>query len=565
VVAGTAGLAVTLPIGITITVLLTIVAMSYFQTIHAYPSGGGSYAVSRENLGEYPGLATAAALLVGYLLTAAVSLTAAVAALASAFPALWPYRVVIALGLLLIITLANLRGMQEAGILMSIPVYLFLSTYLSMLAYAVVRLITGDLQPAPLVPLPVTKPLTTPLILYAFASGCTALTGIEAISNGVPVFRVPESRNAGRTLLVMALLMGILFAGSISLTQQLNVTSGSEETILSALSRRILGDGFFYVLVQVSTMMILTVGANTSFGGFPRLTAILAEQRYMPRQLRSLGDRLVFTNGILLLSVATALLIVLFHGDSHSLVPLFATGVFLAFTLSQIGMVRHWLKERGPHWLLKAILNAVGAAGTGVTLMIVAISKFVGGAWITALLIAILVYVFLAIRAHYRTLGQQLSLTEGPPPPEPTSKPRVVIPIAGIHRGIVDAIAYARSISDDVTAVYVEIEPGAGAQLQAKWEAWWPDIQLAVIPSPYRTIVHPLLDYLDDTDRAHSDGQLATVVLPEFVTEKWWQNLLHNQTARLIESALLHRRRKLGYQRAIIDIPHHLRDTEETD
>jgi len=559
VIAGSAGLALSLPIGLAIAGLLFLVAISYFQTIQGYPSGGGSYIVARNNLGTLPGLVAAAALLIDYILTAAVSLTAGVAAIASAFPVLWPYRVVLALFLLLIITLANLRGLRETGTLMAIPVYLFLFTYLPMLVYGVVRaVIEGPGSLATAAPSP-TVPLTALLALHAFSSGCTALTGIEAISNGVPAFRPPQSKNAGQTLIVMAVLMGVLFAGSIGLTQFLAVIAGPEETTLSALARRLLGSGPAYLLIQVATMLILAVAANTSFADFPRVAAILANDGFLPHQLTSLGDRLVFANGILLLAATSGGLIVAFGGDTHALVPLFAVGAFLAFTLSQTGMVVHWWRERGSGWWLKAMFNGVGALATGVTLIVVGVSKFGQGAWITILLVPALVGGFLKIRTHYREIAEELSLGGLSSPLTPGPSPRVVIPISGVHRGMADAVAYAQSLSHDVTAVYVELEPGAGERIREKWERWWSDVPLVVLLSPYRSVVGPLLDFLDETDRQHDDGQLATVVLPEFVPAKWWHGLLHNQTAWLIKAALLYRRRQLGFQRAIIDVPHHLR------
>jgi len=557
-IAGSAGLSLAWPIGLAITGLLVLVALSYYQTIHGYPSGGGSYIVARENLGTLPGLIAAAALLIDYVLTAAVSLTAGVGAIASAFPALWPHRVVISLLLLVIITILNLRGLREAGTLMTIPVYLFLFTYLSMLIYGAVRLLSEGPGTLAAVAPPATVSLTAFLVLRAFSSGCTALTGIEAISNGVPAFRPPQSRNAGRTLIVMALLMGVLFVGSIGLAQSLAVVAGPEETILSALARKLLGSGPAYLVVQASTLLILAVAANTAFADFPRVAAILARDGFLPHQLTGLGDRLVFANGMLLLAAASGALIVAFGGDTHALVPLFAVGAFLAFTLSQTGMVIHWWRERGKRWWLKATFNTIGALATGVTLLVVGVSKFAQGAWITILLIPVLVAVFLRIRAHYREVAAQLSM-EGMPSVIPLPLvPRVVIPISGVHRGIVDAVAYAQTTSKNVTAVYVELEPGDGERIREKWERWWPDVPLVVLPSPYRSTIGPLLDFLDETDRQHDDGQLATVVLPEFVPAKGWHALLHNQTAWLIKAALLYRRRNQGYQRAIIDVPYHL-------
>jgi amino acid transporter len=558
VLAGSAGLSVAAPIGLSITGLLLIVALSYYQTIHGYPSGGGSYVVARDNLGTFPGLVTGVALLVGYLLTAAVSLTAGVEALASAFPVLWSHRVLVALSLLGFITLLNLRGLRESGTFMALPVYLFLLTYLPLLAWGLVRLLADG--PAPLIgaaPAPV-QPLTSFLILQAFAAGCTALTGIEAISNGVPAFRPPEARNAGRTLIVMALLMAVLFLGSTGLVQGLAVVAGSQETILSALTRRVWGSGPAYLVIQAATMLILTVAANTSFAGFPRLGAVLAGDNFMPRQLAGLGDRLVFSNGILLLAAGTAVLIVVFGGDSHALVPLFAVGVFLAFTLSQAGMVVHWWRLRGPGWQVKALLNGAGALATGSTVLVIGASRFLEGAWITLALIPLLVVVLLQVRRHYRQVAGQLSLRGLAAPPRPLPPPRVVVPISGVHRGVMNAMAFARSISSDVTGVYIELEPGAADRVRERWAQSWPDVPLVVQPSPYRSIVGPLLAYLDETDRRHNDGQLATVVLPEFVPARWWHNLLHNQTTWLIKAALLYRRRELGYQRVIIDVPYHL-------
>ena len=559
VVAGSAGLSLSWPIGLAITGLLLLVALSYFQTVHGYPTGGGSYIVARQNLGTLPGLIAASALTVDYLLNVAVSVTAGIAAIASAFPVLWHYRVALSLGLLFVITIINLRGLRETGTLMAIPVYLFLFTYIPMLAYGVIRAVIDGPGTLVAVAPPPTAPLTLFLLLHTFSTGCTALTGIEAISNGVPAFQPPEAKNAGRTLIVMAVLMGVLFLGSVGLTQYLAVVAGSQETILSALARRLLGSGPAYLLIQSCTMLILVVAANTSFAGFPRLAAILAGDGFLPRQLTSLGDRLVFTNGILILAVAGGALIFAFNGDTHALIPLFAIGAFLAFTLSQAGMVVHWWRERGKGWWLKSIVNGVGALATTITVVVVVVSKFIEGAWITVLVIPIIVAVFLRVRTHYREVASQLSMDGLPPSLKPVPIPRIVVPISGVHRGIVDAINFARSISDNVTAVYVELEHGAGERVRQKLAEWWPDVNLAVVPSPYRSVIGPLLEFLDETDRLHNDGQLAALVLPEFIPAKWWQSLLHNQTAWLIRAALLYRRRFSGFPRVIIDIPYHLR------
>jgi amino acid transporter len=559
IVAGSVGLSTAWPIGLAIAGLLAIVALSYYQTIAGYPSGGGSYIVARSNLGNLPGLLAAAALIVDYILNAAVSLTSGVAALTSAFPALIPHRVTIALGLLLVITLINLRGMREAGTAMAVPVYLFLGSFFSMLGYGLVRLFIDGPTPLALVAPAAVEPLTLLIILHTFSTGCTALTGVEAISNGVTAFQPPQARNAGRTLIVMAVLMGALFVGSIGLTQFMGIVAGPHETILSALARRLFDNNPLYFLIQFATLGILTVAANTSFAGFPRLAAILARDGFLPRQFESLGDRLAFSNGILVLSFSAAGLIVLFGGDTHALIPLFAVGAFLAFTLSQAGMVIHWWRERSRNWYWQSMINGVGALVTGATLVIVCFSKFLEGAWITVLVIPLLVSLFQKVSVHYQEVREELSLRGIPPSLKPASASRVVIPVSGVHRGVVGAVAFAQSISRDITAVYVEMESGAGEKMRETWNAWWPEIPMAVVASPYRSILEPMMEFLEKTDREHNDGQLATVVLPEFIPNHWWESLLHNQTAMQIKAALLYGRRHGNLERVVIDVPFHLK------
>lgn len=556
--AGAAGLSLSWGIGLAIALLLIIVALSYAQTIIAYPSGGGSYTVARENLGPAFGLIAAAALLIDYVLTAAVSLTAGVAAVASAFPGLWAYRVELSLALLAVITVANLRGLRESATLMALPVYLFVACYAAMLIYGFGQALlqgSGSWQhTAP----PATRSLSLALILHTFASGSTALTGVEAISNGVPIFRKPEAKNARQTLAMVTALMAFLFLGSIGLTQYFAVVASADETIHSALARRVVGSGVPYLLIQTSTLLILAVAANTSFAGFPRLASILASDSYAPRQLAFLGDRLVFANGMLLLAGLTALLIVVFGGDTHALIPLFAVGVFLAFTLSQTGMVVHWWRLKGPGWHAKALINGVGALTTLTTLLVVAVSKFLEGAWIVILLIPALVGVFRTVKSHYREVARELTLRGAEPQVLAPQSLRVVLPISGVHRGVLEALRYALSISERVTAVYVEINPGEAERVRQAWAQWGQGVPLIVLPSPYRSVVGPILEYLDQTDREHDDGQLATIILPEFVPARWWHNLLHNQTAWLLKLALLYRRRRMGKVRAIIDVPLYL-------
>ena len=561
VIAGSAGLSLQFPIALAITILLCIVALSYAQTIRGYPSGGGSYIVARENLGIYPGLVAGGALLLDYILTAAVSLTAGVAAIASAFPGLLPYRVWLSLGLLIVIALLNMRGLRESGTAMAVPVYLFLFSFMGMLLFGLIR--TSGLSASTtlvVAPPPATIPLSLVLIMHAFSAGCTALTGIEAISNGVPAFKSPEWLNARKTLIIMAFLMAFLFLGSMGLTQFLGVVAGPNETILSALARRILGTGLAYYLVQFSTLGILAVAANTSFADFPRVASILAKDKFMPRQLFNIGDRLVFNNGILLLSALTAVLIIVFSGDSHALIPLFAVGAFTAFTLSQAGMVIHWVRLKEKGWQIKAVINGLGALVTSATLLIIGVSKFLGGAWISVLVIPGLVFLFLKIREHYQHVSQQLTMHGLPPSLRPLPKPRVVMPVSGVHRGMVEAVNFARSISDQVTAVFIDIDPGPDEEeLRRRWNVWFPDIEFVVIPSPYRSLVMPLLSFLDQTDIDHNDGQQAVLILPELIPASSWNEILHNQSAEEIKKALLYKRRQSGLQRIIIDVPFHLK------
>lgn len=559
VVAGSAALLLSFPMALAITALLIILSLSYYQTIHGYPSGGGSYIVARENLGTYFGLIAGAALLLDYLLVGAVSLSAAVAAIASVFPALWEYRVILALIFLAFITILNLRGVQETGNFLSVPVYGFLVSYVIMLGFSIIQILRGELIHAPYTNIPSVEPLTMFLVLHTFSTGCTAMTGIEAISNGVTAFRPPEAKNAGKTLVAMTVTMAVLFMGSIGLTQYLGVTSGPQETILSALARQVFGGGFFYFLIQATMMGILVVAANTSFAGFPRVSSILARDRFLPRQFMALGDRLVFNNGILFLALACGLLIIVFNADTHKLVPLFAVGAFLAFSLSQIGMVVHWIKIREKGWQVKALLNLVGGVMTIITLLVVGVTMFIDGAWISIIVMIALVFIFLKIKGHYNEVARELTLQRARPVPEFSSNPRIVIPISSIHVGVIEAMAYAKSISSDITAVHVEMEPGTAEVLAGKWQAWFPDIRLEIVPSPYRSFINPFLAFLDDEDTRHADGQLATVMIPEFVPAKWWQGFMHNQTAWSIKFALLYRRRRLGFQRTIIDFPVHLK------
>jgi amino acid transporter len=564
VAAGPAALGLSFPIALAIAGLLAVVASSYYQTIHGYPSGGGAYIVAHDNLGVWPGLIAAAALLIDYVLTVAVSVTAGVAAVTSAMPALFSFRVELSLLAIAIIAWANLRGVRESGTLFAIPTYAFVLILFALLAVGLVRLLAGTLEPAPAPSMPTAglQPLALFLALRAFASGCTALTGVEAISNGIPAFRKPEAQNAGRTLVAMAVLLATMFLGISSLARALRVLPTERETVVSQIGRQVFGDGPLYLALQAATALILVLAANTSFADFPRLSAILARARYLPRQLTNLGDRLVFANGIIALAILAAALVMLFGGQTHRLIPLYAVGVFLSFTLSQAGMVRHWHRERGPAWRWKAMINGVGAATTGVVLLVIVATKLTHGAWIVILLIPTFTWIFHVIKRHYLTVAEQLSLValepEGWSDLTSCASHKVVVPVSGMHRGTLVALHFARTMSQDVTAVIVDVEPHVTARVREKWPLWAQDTPLVVLESPYRSTIGPLLAYLDDVDRRDPERGAAVIVLPEFVPARRWHHLLHNQTALLIKMVLTYRRGKTGKARVIIDVPYYL-------
>jgi amino acid transporter len=566
VAAGSAALGLSLPIALVIVALLVIVASSYFQTIHGYPSGGGAYLVAYDNLGVWPGLTAAAALLTDYVLTVAVSTTAGIAAITSAFPAVLPFRVELCLLAILLISWANLRGVRESGTLFAIPTYGFVAIFLALIVVGLVRLVSGTLEP---VPPPVTpaagigiQALTVFLVLRAFSSGCTALTGVEAISDGILAFRKPEADNAGKTLIAMTVLLATMFLGITFLARSLHVVPAEQQTVISQIGRQVFGDGPLYLALQIATTLILVLAANTSFADFPRLSAILARDRFLPRQLTNLGDRLVFVNGIVALAVLASVLVVVFGGQTHRLIPLYAVGVFLSFTLSQAGMVLHWRKVGGPRWQWKARINGLGAVVTGIVLSVILAAKFVHGAWVVLLLIPAFVRMFYIIKRHYLTVAEQLSL-EGLEPEAwkglaSRKRLKVVVPVSGMHRGTLSALQFARSLSKDVTAVMVDVEPPVTARVQERWPVWGHGVPLVVLESPYRSTIEPLLAYLDETDQREPDRGLAVVVLPEFVPARWWHHLLHNQTAQLLKRVLVYRQRRTGKDRVIIDVPYHL-------
>ncbi|MHB0856668.1 MAG: APC family permease [Anaerolineae bacterium] len=555
VLAGTGALAISLPIGIAIAVLMIIVAISYYQTVHAYPGGGGAYTVARENLGTFPGLVAGAALLNDYLLTVAVSISAGVAAVTAAFPALYPWRVPLALGAVVFVTLVNLRGVRESGRVFALPTFFFIGTLYLLILTALGRLLFGMAPATPIAAEATStavQDLTIFLVLRAFSSGCAALTGVEAISNGVPIFRPPESHNAGKTLLWMAGILASMFIGITFLATSYHIVPMEGETVISQLARATWGQGILFYIVQAATAMILILAANTSFADFPRLAMWMARDRFLPRQLANVGDRLVYSNGIVLLGVLAAGLIVVFRASTHALIPLYAVGVFTSFTLSQTGMVRRWLRLRTEGWLHSAIINGVGACLTFVVLIVVAVTKFTHGAWLVLILIPSLVYGFTRIQNHYVQLGKELSLDRRWP--TPARRHTMVVPVSGLHRGVVKAVQYAQTLCGDLHAVTVDTDAAETQALVDYWNRMLPDVPLEVLPSPYRSVTGPLIQYIEDL--VEQEGDYVTVVMPEFVPNRWWHGLLHNQSANLLRNALLSDRKTWrGRFRIITDVP----------
>lgn len=538
-----------------IATLLAVVAFSYRQTIYAYPTGGGAYIVARDNIGQSAGLISASALLIDYTLTVAVSVAAGVSAITSALPSWSINRTALGVAFVLLLMIGNLRGIRESGRLFGVPVYLFVASMLTLVGVGLWRWAAGSIVAVPSEnPLPTlgTGDLTLFVLLTAFANGCTAMTGVEAVVDGVPAFQPPESKNAAATLVTMAGLAITMFAGVSLLAYHFAVVPSASETVVSQLARGIFGGrNLFYYLVQTATTLILVLAANTAFADFPRLSSVVARDRYMPRQFANVGDKLAFSNGIVALSVAAGSLIVIFRGDPHALIPLYMIGVFLSFTLSQTGMFLRWRRLRTPGWRANAAVNGFGACVTAVVLVIVAITKGVEGAWIVMLLVPLLVLVFRQTRAHYDAVADQLSLATVEVDTTPHGH-TVIVPIGGVHRAVIEALRYASALGNDVRAVYVNVNPESMRMLKRDWPVWGAHVKLVVLQSPYRSLTEPLLEYIDRIVAEHPDNYV-TVVLPEFVPKHWWHHLLHNQSALTLKAALLFRRRVVS-----TSVPFHL-------
>jgi amino acid transporter len=572
--AGTGAFGYAFPISLATVGLLAVVTLSYQQTIHAYPGGGGAYIVARDNLGEVAAQTAGAALLLDYILTVAVSVSSGVAQITSAYPSLLPYRVVFAVGMVLVIMLLNLRGVKESGAAFALPSYFFLVMMFLTVGVGLLRYLMGSLgtvaDPPALEAAHAAQAVTPFLILHAFSSGTTALTGVEAISNGITAFNEPRSHNAGITLLWMSGILGTLFLGITFLAHQTAAIPSEAETVISQLARTAFdGRGVLYLGSIAATTIILVMAANTSFAGFPLLSALIAADRFLPRQLTYRGSRLVYSRGIVALAVIASLLIIVFRASVTALIPLYAIGVFLSFTLSQAGMARRWWKighlspgqeaqERGSTigfvsgWRLRLAINGFGAVCTLIVMLVFAITKFEEGAWIVLILTPTLVTIFFAIHRHYRALARQLSLEQEWKPVHST-RHCVILPISGVHRGMRAALHYARTLSDDVTAVHVALDPAEAERVRERWQRWGEGIRLVILDSPYRELVEPLLRYIEEVSAYRQPYELITVVVPQFVPRSWWHNFLHNQTAVWLRLALLF---KPGI--VVTDVPFHV-------
>jgi amino acid transporter len=577
--AGTAAFAYAMPIAVAIVALLVIVTISYEQTLYAYPGGGGAYVVARDNLGELPSQVAGGALLTDYVLGVSVSVSAGVAQIVSAFPALYGWRVWIAVGFVALVMIMNLRGVKEAGAVFAVPTYFFLGAMFITVGVAFYRHALGVLgtvaSPPPLDLHGEAQAVTLFLLLHAFSNGTTALTGVEAMSTGITAFKEPRSRNAGITLLWMAGILATLFLSLTFFAHRIGAVPSETETVISQLARTVFeGRNAAYYAAIAGTTLILIMAANTAFNGFPRLSALQAADGHLPRQLLYRGSRLVFSRGIMVLALLACGLIVIFEASVTRLIPLYAIGVFLSFTLSQAGMTRRWMKsgrlapgaevqEGGSRlrhdrrWRLKMIINGFGAVLTAIVAGMFAVTKFTEGAWMVIIIIPLLVGMFSAIRGHYRDMSAQLSLDDYGAPSR-IKRHRVLLPISGVHRGTVLALRYALALSDDITAVYVSTDAEKARYVHEKWGLWGNGVRLVVIESPYRLLVEPLLEYVERIADQRQPNETLTIVVPQFVPRRWWHQLLHAQTAVMLRLALLWRPGIV-----ITNVPYHTTGAED--
>ena len=532
-------------ISLAIILLLIILTFSYQQTIKAYPNGGGAYIVASDNLGHIAGVTAGAALSVDYILTVAVSISSGTAAITSAFPILYPYRVLLCLIILAVIMLGNLRGIKDSSRMFSVPTYAFILSMLIMIVWGIIGHFTGMTHAAPLPKkvMDTTGIVTVILILRAFANGCTALTGVEAVSNAIPNFSVPQVKNARKVLVLLSLFVLLLFSGTSILANLYPVAILPDKTVLSQIAAEIFGGGPMYYVIQFTTCLILVLAANTSYSDFPLLSSLIAKDGYCPRQFGMRGDRLSFSNGIIVLSAVAAILIVVFEGSTTALLSLYAIGVFISFTLSQFGMFRHWTRRREGKWFYKAVVNGLGTLVTGTVVCIIAATKFTEGAWVVVVIVPILVILMIKVKKHYTAVADQLRME-----PEELAdvniddqpyRNRVIVPVESINRASVRALRYAETISDNVVAFNVSIDEESGQKARERYDALGTKIPLHIHYSPYRRVFEPLLQYIDSEEYDFKKGDMITVIIPQFEVKKAWQRILHNGSGRYLARQLV--------------------------
>ncbi|HKG18993.1 MAG TPA: APC family permease [Candidatus Limnocylindrales bacterium] len=569
---GSAALTYSIPISIAIAALLAVVAFSYRQICIAYPSGGGSYSVSKANFGKIASLIAASALLIDYSLTVAVSTSSAVEQITSAIPAVGPLSVEVGVIAITLIAIGNLRGLRESGNIFAIPTYLFLGSALLMIGIGTFRIVVlGEHRPPTAAEVAAVSGTTQAvgilILLRAFASGAVALTGTEAIATGVPAFKPPESKNAATTLMAMAGILAVLFIGITFLATNFGifpVDGPVKQTVVAQVAGAVYGgDSIGFYLFQAFTALLLFLAANTSFAAFPRLAAVLASDGFIPRQFSFRGDRLAFSAGIIILAVIASSLVIIFKGQTHALIPLYAVGVFIDFTISQSGMVRHWLRSKPRGWRYRLVINTVGAIATGIVAIVVTSVKFVDGAWLVVLLIPILVSLMLFVNRQYTASNRELTVRPDLIVAPPHREERAVVPIPGLNRAVVQAVNVARSIAEDVRAVYIAVEPEEGDRVRRQWERHVPGVPLVIVESPYRALVGPLEAYLDVLDAAwppDKEAPVTFVVLPEYVARSWWERILYNQSVKRLRSALLGRPHTV-----VVNVPYRREDAAAVD
>ena len=565
ILGGASFLAYSLPVALAIVGLIFITILSYRQIIHSHPQGGGAYYVAKKHLGELPSLLVAASLIFDYILTAAVSISAGVAAITSALPELYDSRVFLSISFIIFLTFINLRGVRESGKVFTIPTYLFIVSLFFLIIVGIAKYITGGFVISPLdfSPEEGLGLAAVVLIIRAFAAGCTAMTGLEATADGVQSFKAPEAQNANKVLLLMGVTLAAIFIGVTLLAALLHIMPKEGETVISQIARETFGTGFFYFLIQMATALILFLAANTPFSGLPRLSAILAKDLYFPRQFFTLGKRLVYTNGIFLLAIFSGLLIFLFQGNVHALIPLYAVGVFLGFTLAQWGMVEHWKEKekndpssevRG-----KKFINGTGAVATGIVLLVVLLSKFTHGAWVVLPSLFFLIVLMRATRAHYVSVRRQLSLETNTLKPIPPDRTAVLL-ISNVHQGTLKGIEAAKNIYPaHIRAVHIAIDDGDARLVKKLWKKYGEGILLDIVPSPEREIISPLVKYIETLERRWENDRII-VVIPEFVPGRPWEHALHSQTAIQIRWALSH-----FHDVEILDVPYRLKHGHSLD